>query len=64
MTPFDCITGILLVAVVVLQMRVRTLTLCSLLLRLGLLWRQRDRDRLAEPRFPAARSAARDRVRR
>jgi hypothetical protein len=26
MTPFDCITGILLIAVVVLQMRVRTLT--------------------------------------
>ncbi len=36
MTPFDYITDILLIAVVVLQMRVRTLTLRSLLLPLGL----------------------------
>jgi hypothetical protein len=36
MTPFDDITDIALIAVVVLQMRVRTLTLRSLLLPLGL----------------------------
>jgi len=36
MTPFDYITDIALIAVVVLQMRVRTLTLRSLLLPLGL----------------------------
>jgi len=36
MTSFDYITGIALIAVVVLQMRVRTLTLRSLLLPLGL----------------------------
>jgi len=36
MTPFDYITDIALIGVVVLQMRVRTLTLRSLLLPLGL----------------------------
>jgi len=36
MTPFDYITDIALIAVVALQMRVRTLTLRSLLLPLGL----------------------------
>ena len=36
MTPFDYITDTALIAVVVLQMRVRTLTLRSLLLPLGL----------------------------
>ena len=36
MTPFDYVTDIALIAVVVLQMRVRTLTLRSLLLPLGL----------------------------
>jgi len=36
MTPFDYITDVELIAVVVLQMRVRTLTLRSLLLPLGL----------------------------
>ena len=36
MTPFDYITDIALIALVVLQMRVRTLTLRSLLLPLGL----------------------------
>lgn len=36
MTPFDYITDIALIAVVVLQMRVRNLTLRSLLLPLGL----------------------------
>jgi len=36
MTPFDYITDIALIAVVVLQMRARTLTLRSLLLPLGL----------------------------
>jgi hypothetical protein len=36
MTPFDYITDIALIAVVVLQMRVRSLTLRSLLLPLGL----------------------------
>jgi hypothetical protein len=36
MTPFDYITDIALIAVVVLQMRVRTLTMRSLLLPLGL----------------------------
>jgi len=36
MTPFDYVSDIALIAVVVLQMRVRTLTLRSLLLPLGL----------------------------
>ena len=36
MTPFDYITDVLLIAVVVLQMRTRTLTLRSLLLPIGL----------------------------
>jgi hypothetical protein len=35
-TPFDYITDVLLIAVVVLQMRTRTLTLRSLLLPIGL----------------------------
>jgi hypothetical protein len=35
MTPFDYTTDVALIAVVVLQMRVRTLTLRSLLLPLG-----------------------------